>query len=94
MTYEEALIDLQSIYKGHGGLYTDDSPAWKLAFDALEKQIPKKPIRYVTAFPSCCIVSKCPNCEQEFGFNSDFNFCENCGQRLDFRSESIDNEDE
>lgn len=94
MTYEEALIDLQSIYNGHGGLYTDDSPTWELAFDALEKQIPKKPIRYVTPFPSCCIVSKCPNCGQEFGFNTEFNFCENCGQRLDFRSESIYSENE
>lgn len=66
----------------------------RMSIDALEKQIPKKPIRYVTLFPSCCIVSKCPNCGQEFGFNTEFNFCENCGQRLDFRGESIYNEDE
>ena len=52
-------------------------------FEALiEKQIPKEPDMYVTKFPHCCNVSKCPTCGQEFGFNDDFNYCENCGQRL------------
>lgn len=86
MTYEEALIDLQSIYKGHGGLYTDDSPAWKLAFDALEKQIPKKIIKeeYMYGFTAKCInrhniPTVCRDGEMPY--------CPFCGQKLNWRDE-------
>ena len=87
MTYEEALIDLQSIYKGHGGLYTDDSPAWELAFDALKKQIPSKPIEEWSNSPfsedrGCKFLHlMCPNCKKmEY-------FCPRCGQVLDWSDE-------
>lgn len=55
-----------------------------MAVKALEKQIPKKPSRYIAEFPSCCEISKCTNCEQAFGIDEGFNYCFNCGQKVDW----------
>lgn len=48
--------------------------------EILNKQVPKKPIK------DCYfdIPNVCPVCGQEFGFNSGFKYCENCGQALDW----------
>ena len=51
-------------------------------FKALkEKNEPKKPQEISWG------ATKCPICGQEFGFNSHFNHCSNCGQKLDFGKE-------
>lgn len=50
------------------------------AVKALEKQIPRKPIED-GYFDRPCV---CPECGQEFGFNSGFKYCENCGQAIDW----------
>ena len=86
MTYEEALIDLKSIYSGHGGLYTDDSPAWKLAFDALKKQIPKKLIKeeYMYGVTVKCINGH--NIPNVCGYG-EMPYCPFCGQKLKYRDE-------
>ena len=39
VTYEDALRDLRSIFYNKGGLYTDDSFAFIMAFKALETYI-------------------------------------------------------
>ena len=85
MTYEEALIDLQSIYNRHGGLYTDDSPAWELAFDAMEKQIRKKPKKTDRAD-----IISCFNCGYLFAIDT-YKFlrcCPKCGQAIDWSDEN------
>lgn len=85
MTYKEALIDLKSIYKGHGGLYTDDSPAWELAFDVLEKQVPSKPneVLGLRGKEFCC-----PYCDEEIELiprdKDETTYCLHCGQTLDW----------
>ena len=49
-------------------------------FKALkEKNEPKKPQEISWG------ATKCPICGQEFGFNSHFNHCSNCGQKLDWQ---------
>lgn len=83
MEYEEALESIKyELYEEGHCTYIEQE--LETAIKALERQIPKKPKRYITDFPSCCKVSKCPSCGQEFGFNDGFNFCENCGQAIDW----------
>lgn len=55
-----------------------------IAISALEKQIPKKPlksaeqvIRYVTTYD-------CPNCEKQFTGTKGANYCYHCGQHFDW----------
>ncbi len=56
---------------------------YQTAILALDKQIPKKPIKKRTNigagdhFYNCC-----PSCQEIAGFM--FNYCENCGQRFDW----------
>lgn len=48
-------------------------------FKALkEKSVGKKPQEISWGATNCSI------CGQEFGFNSHFNYCSNCGQKLDW----------
>lgn len=89
MTYKEALTDLKSIHYNHFGLFTNDEPAWDLAFHAIEKQIPKKPdyegggygydgeIIYDTWI--------CPTCGEHYEMDyAEYDFCPNCGQAIDW----------
>lgn len=46
--------------------------------DLKEKNEPKKPQEISWG------ATKCPICGQEFGFNSHFNYCPKCGQKLDW----------
>lgn len=78
MTYEEAIeILLQDYYS------PDTSDAVEVAIEALEKQIPKKPVATEHFFRGCC-----PCCEEyivtEYSFPK---HCENCGQALDWSEE-------
>lgn len=52
---------------------------WLAVRVAIEKQIPKKPNEISWG------ATNCPICGQEFGFNSHFNHCSNCGQTLDWQ---------
>ena len=52
--------------------------AFGMAIKALEKQIPKKVVAGV-------ICSKCPSCGELFA--SDWKFCFECGQKLDWTVE-------
>ncbi len=92
MTPQEALTHLRNWYKKDktGDV---DSSACVVAFEALEKQIPKKPIiknipaTTYTLLDFCCplcnyrIISKLD--EDYFSGSKDL-FCENCGQALDW----------
>ena len=56
------------------------SEAFQIAISALEKQIPKKPKadgRYIMYICSCC---------NDF-IKVSHNFCQNCGQKLDWSDE-------
>ena len=59
----------------------DRNKAHEIAIKALEKQIPKKPLR------DYCL--HCPRCEEEAYWNTEdgqqkFKYCHNCGQKLDW----------
>lgn len=60
------------------------SEAYQIAINALEKQIPKKPIietyRYTTLFI-------CPYCERKQGIKYKQYHCIECGQKLDWSDE-------
>ena len=57
-----------------------------LACEALEKQIPKKVKNYEIA---CDVYGDCPNCDQSYSFTKgdEFNYCPECGQRIDWKVE-------
>ena len=79
MTYEEAIKQLNSIAIYHFDKYTAD--AINMAIDALEKQIPKKPIEKF-AFSDDIGAGLCPFCNE--GVNEEMNFCSYCGQAIDW----------
>lgn len=74
MTNEEAIKHLNS-----NEIYTDDwDEAILMAKEALEKQIPKKPVGGVKA------AGICPNCNRNYVEYKD-KYCRRCGQALDWR---------
>jgi predicted RNA-binding Zn-ribbon protein involved in translation (DUF1610 family) len=74
-------------YEGQCGLHSELGDAMRLAVEALEKQIPKKPMeveeREETDFYYLAFM--CPNCgEAVIGQPYRPNNCKHCGQRLDW----------
>ena len=69
-------------------LYKNRKKYAELAIDALEKQMGKKVERY-----SCNTIGEmtfnCPSCNLEYYVTDyeDFNYCPNCGQKIDWRVE-------
>ena len=80
MTYEEAIKLLNSMAIYHFDKYTAN--AIDTAINALEKQIPKKPIEKF-AFSDDIGAGLCPFCNE--GVNEEMNFCSYCGQALDWK---------
>ena len=60
-------------------------PTAEIAIEALEKQIPKKPIKSDTEI-RYCEVWKCPSCGFEWSTRV-VDFCYKCGQAIDWREE-------
>lgn len=56
--------------------------AARVAIEVLEKQIPKRPEEKMCLQAAELYVGKCPNCES--GMNSKMNYCDNCGQKIDW----------
>ena len=91
MTNQEAINDLKVILREiteceESICYITDVDAepLKLAIKALERQIPKKPIYGAANI-------KCPNCEATllYYFHSfKIDYCDECGQRLDWSEEN------
>lgn len=59
--------------------------ALKLAIEALEKQIPKKPISLGEDIDRD--VGQCPNCKEIIDTYEDYKYCSDCGQAIDWRDE-------
>ena len=59
----------------------------KVAIEALEKQIPKKPNYEGDGYYNGEIVIEtwiCPNCEKDYEVDyDDYDYCPNCGQHID-----------
>lgn len=56
--------------------------ALDMAIEALEKQIPKKPL-YEKTYGDCAVYS-CPVCKDETMILNGDNYCTMCGQKLDW----------
>lgn len=74
MTLQET-IQAMNFYKGklYNGIFNDKIGAFDIAISALEKQIPKKPIKTKSEIV-------CPTCRTLVGSNP---YCKYCGQALD-----------
>ena len=88
MTYEEAIKNinaLNAVCCKKDFYDTEFENALALAIDALEKQIPKKPIiREAEDSFGYVKYVLCPNCEEvEFGYERPC-FCKLCGQAIDW----------
>ena len=88
MTYEEAIKNINALNAvcGQKDLYDSKfENALALAIDALEKQIPKKPIiRKTEDYFGYVEYVLCPNCKKvEFGYERPC-FCKLCGQAIDW----------
>ena len=79
MTYEEAIKLLNSVTTYDFDRYI--TYAITLAIEALDKQIPKKPIEPF-AFSDDIRAGLCPFCNE--GVNEEMNFCSYCGQAIDW----------
>lgn len=86
MTDGEAIFVLNSVEA-----YGLADEAKKLAITALEKQIPKKPNLEGDGYADGTMVYdiwRCPNCDRAYEVDSDdYDYCPNCGQRIDFGKE-------
>ena len=95
MTSSEAIEKLKNMRlfmqiedKNNGCKFTeDDYKANEMAIQALEKQMPKKPINYDKHY------YKCPCCNEDLEIDNDMlfvydeeppKFCIKCGQKLDW----------
>ena len=93
MTYKEAMKVMRwalNRLEGHNYI-TDDygtvDPSAKvnafgMAIDALEKQVPKKPIEKFQVPYDSLECGLCHSCNE--GVNSDMDFCSVCGQAIDW----------
>ena len=84
MTKSEAIKELHEIRPRGGIIPQKRAEAIDVAINALEKQIPKKPIietnRYTTLFI-------CPSCGRKQGIKYKQYHCIECGQKLDWSEE-------
>ena len=92
MTENEAKVILESEYKFHGECSVFGE-ALEIAIQALEKQIPKKPIEYEDKFYACPIcknvlLHKWKKYNTELMDKSNgLPYCLCCGQKLDWSDE-------
>lgn len=83
MTIEEAITYFKHILSGQYGKNTTrgfalQRAAFERAIEALEKQIPKKPIMLEQIYV-------CPTCGDSFNMNEyEMDYCWECGQGLDW----------
>lgn len=93
MTESEAIKELHEIRPRGGIIPQKRAEALDVAIQALEKQIPKKPIRHAVWEDF-----KCPACGsteirpydteyREYDKDCEFEYCSDCGQKLDWSDE-------
>lgn len=83
-TTKEAIENLKKLKSFHNGSY---GSSIRMAIEALEKQVPKKPIyveddgiRYTDSY-------RCPNCQGAFAGTGIARYCYRCGQAIDWSEE-------
>lgn len=91
MEYRAILENLRSIegdmeFDGSANCTSDYLTALGYAIETFNKAIPKSVVKQTKHFswPYPFISGECPNCGYHVGNFKNFNYCNNCGQRLKF----------
>ena len=84
MTLEEAIkalkyINLKRVHPFYS--WEEMAEVRNMAIEALEKQMPKKPLDKTKSTDD---YGYCPNCKTIIDNYSDFKFCSTCGQAIDW----------
>lgn len=89
MKNKEAIAQLRCNVEGDY-INLDDLEAFAVAIQALEKQIPKKPLARDLWELGTAIGSSCPTCGYDFpiGNYRRYEYCPECGQALDWSGHS------
>lgn len=88
---EKAIEMMKGRYEFAKENYLEEAPeyveALRMSVEALEKQIPKKPIeqRYVNYEIENELIGHCPSCQLRWDVAYWQRYCSNCGQKLDWR---------
>lgn len=85
MTADEAINLIKDDFRCFG--YPKLTSAKKMAIEALEKQIPKVPERYIK--PGVCV---CPNCHGIIEAHTSKTFCAYCGQSITYSESDLADE--
>ena len=83
MTYKDAIRGMQNIKELYA-IINKDYECAEMAIEALEKQIPKKPTHQYARL-GIIVEGCCNSCEASV--LPHMNFCNECGQRLDWSDE-------
>lgn len=86
MTYEEAKDILRvAAAEVEWNCPLDYTEAFKKAEEALDKQIPQRPINLSNApLDAYCAIFRCPRCKGRLKIKSKGAYCDKCGQALDW----------
>lgn len=86
MTYEEAKDILRvAAAEVEWNCPLDYTEAFKKAEEALDKQIPQKPINLSNArYDAYCAIFRCPRCKGRLKMKSKGAYCDKCGQAIDW----------
>jgi hypothetical protein len=86
MTYEEAKEILRvAAAEAEWNYPLDYTEAFKKAEEALDKQIPQKPINLSNArYDAYCAIFRCPRCKGRLKMKSKGAYCDKCGGAIDW----------
>lgn len=86
-TTREALAEIEFLggFKGKEKSRKAVDEACLMACEALDKQIPKKPLNLSNApLDAYCAIFRCPRCEGRLKMKSKGAYCDKCGQAIDW----------
>lgn len=88
MTYEEAKDILRvAAAEVEWNCPLDYTEAFKKAEEALDKQIPQRPINLSNApLDAYCAIFRCPRCKGRLKIKSKGAYCDKCGQAIDWEA--------
>lgn len=90
MTYEEAKDILRvAAAEVEWNCPLDYTEAFKKAEEALDKQIPQRPINLSNApLDAYCAIFRCPRCKGRLKIKSKGAYCDKCGQAIDWSDDN------
>lgn len=90
MTYKEAKDILRvAAAEVEWNCPLDYTEAFKKAEEALDKQIPQRPINLSNAtLDAYCAIFRCPRCKGRLKIKSKGAYCDKCGQAIDWSDDN------